>query len=53
MFAQVGSTACVVAYFFNSASRQYFDIWDSQFPFLHSIHATVPPSEACLSGHIN
>ena len=27
--------------------------WASQFPFLHSLKEVIPPSEACLYGHIN
>ena len=38
---------------FNSVSRQYCDIWASQFPFLHSLRDVIPPSEACLYGYIN
>ena len=45
---QVGNTACVLAYHFNSASRQFCEVLASQFPFLHSVHDTVPPSEAAL-----
>ena len=38
---------------FNSVSRQHCEIWASQFPFLHSLKDVIPPSEACLYGHIN
>ena len=49
----VGNTACILAYLFNSASRQHCEIWALHFPFLHSFKNTVPPSETCLYGHIN
>ena len=38
---------------FNSVSRQCHKVWASQFPFLHSLREVIPPSEACLYGHIN
>ena len=38
---------------FNSVSRQCCEDWASQFPFLHSRKEVIPPSEACLYGHIN
>ena len=38
---------------FNSVSRQHCEVWASQFPFLHSLKQVIPPSEACLYGHIN
>ena len=38
---------------FNSVSRQHHEVWASQFPFLHSLRDVIPPSEACLYGHIN
>ena len=38
---------------FNSVSRQCCEVWASQFPFLHSLRDVIPPSEACLDGHIN
>ena len=38
---------------FNSVSRQHCEVWASQFPFLHSLRDVIPPSEACLYGHIN
>ena len=28
-------------------------MWASHFPFLHSLKKVIPPSEACLYGHIN
>ena len=45
--------ACILAYLFNSVSRQHCEVWASQFPFLHSLREVIPPSEACLYGHIN
>ena len=45
--------ADVLAYLFNSASRQHHEVWASWFPFLHSIMDSVPPSEACLYRCIN
>ena len=41
----VGNTAHMLAFLFNSASRQCHDAWTLQFPFLHSTKDTVPPSE--------
>ena len=38
---------------FNSVSRQHREIVASHFPFLHSLRDVIPPSEACLYGHIN
>ena len=38
---------------FNSVSRQHCQVWASQFPYLHSLREVIPPSEACLYGHIN
>ena len=29
------------------------EVWASQFPFLHNLKDVIPPSEACLYGHIN
>ena len=52
MSKEVGNRACILAYPFNS-SRQYFEGWASQFPFLHNVNDTVPPSEACLYSCIN
>ena len=43
----------ILAYLFDSVSRQYHEFWASQFPFLHSLREVIPPSEACLYGHIN
>ena len=45
--------AHILAYLFNSVSRQHCEIWASQFPFLHRVREVIPPSEACLYGHIN
>ena len=50
---QVGNSACILAHLFNSVSRQCHEVWASQFPFLHSLKEVIPPSEACLYGHIN
>ena len=50
---QVGNLAHILAHLFNSVSRQHREVWASQFPFLHSLKEVVPPSEACLYGHIN
>ena len=44
---------CILAHLFNSVSRQGHEVWASQFPFLHSLKGVIPPSEACLYGHIN
>ena len=49
----VGNLACILAYLFNSVSRQHCEVWASQFPFLHSLRKVIPPSEVCLYGHIN
>ena len=49
----VGNLACILAHLFNSVSRQCWEVWASQFPFLHSLKEVVPPSEACVYGHIN
>ena len=43
----------ILAHLFNSVSRQHCEVWASQFPFLHSLKVVIPPSEACLYGHIN
>ena len=50
---QVGNSACILAYLFNSVSRQDCEVWASQFPFLHSLREVIPPSEACQCGCIN
>ena len=44
----VGNPACILAYLFNSVSRQCWEVRDSQFPFLHSLRDVIPLSEACL-----
>ena len=49
----VGNSACILAHLFNSVSRQHYEVWASQFPFLHSLKEVIPPSEACLYGLIN
>ena len=50
---RVGNLAHILAHLFNSVSRQHHEVWASQFPFLHSLKEVIPPSEACLYGHIN
>ena len=50
---KVSNTACILAYLFNFASRQHCKVWASQFPFLHNTKDSIPPSEACLCGHIS
>ena len=50
---QVENLVHISAYLFNSVSRQHREVWASQFPFLHSLWEEIPPSEACLYGHIN
>ena len=49
---EVHYTAGILAYLFNSASRQHFETWALQFPFLHNFKENVPPNEACLYVHI-
>ena len=49
----VGYSSHILAYLFNSVSRQHCEVWASQFTFLHSLRDVIPPSEACLYGHIN
>ena len=44
---------CILSYLLNSVSRQCHEVWASQFPFFHSLREVIPPSEACLYGHIN
>ena len=46
-------STCILTHVFNSVSRQNRVVWASQFPFLHSLRDVIPPSEACLYGHIN
>ena len=46
----VGNTACILAYLFNSVSRQNCEVWASQSPFLHSFNETVPPSGYAFVG---
>ena len=53
VFKWVQNSACILAYVFNSVSRQCHEIWASQFPLIHSLKYVIPPSEACLYGHIN
>ena len=45
-------TQLIFQHIFDLASRQCCDVWPSQFFFLHSFKETIPPSEACLYGHI-
>ena len=47
---QVDNNVCIFTYLFNSASRHCCEVWSSQFPFLHNLRHTLPPSEACLHG---
>ena len=49
---RVGNS-CVFWHMFDSVSRQHWEVLASQFPFLHSLKEVIPPSEACLYGHIN
>ena len=53
VYKQVGNLAYILAYLFNSVSRQHCEVWASQFPFLYSLRDVIPPSEACPYGHIN
>ena len=53
LFKQVGSTAHILVPLFNSASRQLHEVWVSQYPFLYIFKDPVPPSDACLYGHID
>ena len=50
---QVGNTAHILAYLFNSASRSCYNDWTLQFTFLHKFKDTFPDSEVCLHGYIN
>ena len=50
---QVGNSAHILAHVFSSVSRQYREVWASRFPFLHNLRDVIPPSKACLYGHIN
>ena len=50
---QVGNSAHILAYLFNSFSRQCHEVWASQFHFLHSLRDVIPFNEAWLYGHIN
>ena len=49
----VGNASHVLAYLFNSTSRQCCEVLVSQVPFLHNFKDTVLPSEACLNWNIN
>ena len=53
VFKWAGDSAHILAHMFNSASRQHYEVWASQFPSLHSLKYVVPPSEASLYGSIN
>ena len=43
---QGGNTGNILAYYFNSTSRQWF-------PFLHNFKDIIPPSNHSLSDHIS
>ena len=45
---QVRNSAHILVHVFNSVSRQHYEVWASQFPFLHSLRDVIPASEACL-----
>ena len=47
------NTALIFCTPFNSASRQHYDVWASQFPFHHNSKDNIPPNESCLYGCIN
>ena len=49
----VGNIAHILAFLFNSASRQCLEVCALQYPFLHYFKDSVPPSEACFYGFIN
>ena len=49
----VGNSSSILAHLFNSVSWQHHEVWASQFAFLHSLKEVIPPSKACLYGHIN
>ena len=49
----IGNSACILAHVFNSASRQFCEVWASWFHFLHCLKDMVLTSEAFLYGHIN
>ena len=49
----LGNLSHILAYLFNSTSRQHCEVMPSQFPFLHSLRDVIPPSEACLYDNIN
>ena len=53
LLLQIGNSACILGHLFKSVSRQCWEVWASQFPFLHCLKEVVPPSEACLYGRIN
>ena len=38
----VGIMACILAYLYNSASRQCHEVWDFTFPFLYNMKDSVP-----------
>ena len=44
----VGNTAHILAYLFNSTSRQCHEVWASQLPFLNNLKDTFLPNEACF-----
>ena len=43
---QVWNYTHVSVHVFNSASRQHYQVWASQFPFLNGLKEANPPSEA-------
>ena len=49
----IGNLACILAYLFNSLSRQCGEVWAPQSSFLHSLRDVIPPNEACLYDYIN
>ena len=53
MSKQVDNSAHILGHLFDSVSRQHCEVWASRFQFLYSLKDMVPPSEACLYGHIN
>ena len=53
MSKQVGNTACILAYIFNSTYRQCHEVWALHFSSPLHIHDAVLLIEVYLSGHIN
>ena len=50
---QVGNTAHILAYVFNSVSRECHEVWTSKFLFPHNFKDVLPPSKDCFNGCIN